>query len=688
MERYHRRREVAGESIVPVTARQSRRRFFSVDFFEHQERARRWSSHMVWLFLLVVLVVVVAVNAAVAVAYVWWFPERVDELAAAGAWWRGVETRVYVATTSITLAVIFGGAIYRSVQLAQGGKAVAKMMGARRIKRNTDDVDERRLINVVEEMAIASGMLLPAVYVMDGEQGMNAFAAGYEPHEAVIVVTSGLLRALDRDELQGVVAHEFSHIFNGDMRLNVRMLSMLNGVSILGSLGRHMLRGIKHEPRATLWLLGGGTALLLIGSIGVFAARLLKAAVSRQREFLADASAVQFTRNNSGIGRALLKIHDHATGGVLRHRYAEELSHFFFAEGRALWWDGWLATHPSLLERVRRVAPHLVRKDKQGGLTPRTLTTSELASPSTGRDWSTAPSDGAAVAFVSPSSATSSNAPTKPSPTATLDADVVASSVGNPNATQVTYAADFFLRMPADIKRALREAPGRSALVCCLAVEQEWLEQQRQLVEQEWGPSRAAQVWSLVEPVRALGVAGRLPLLELAVPGLRQLASDEQQALRRLLDCLIAADGRIDMWEWIVATLVEYVLSPPVRREKHLRLDGLQADLSTLLSALAYTDANDDDAARSAFKRGVTVLGWGAVPIPPRSALALDAVRSSLIELAHVTPVLRRQVLRACAAVVLADQKLTPRELELLRAVAVVLDCPIPPGVYSRVALQ
>ena len=330
-----------------------------MDFFQHQEIARRSTRRLVVLFAIAVVTIVVAVNfAATAIYFGLLMPSGTARVAGA------LPNGFYFFNTCIVLGLIGGGTAYKVSALSAGGAAVANLVDAREVDMTTRDLLDRRLINVVEEMAIASGVPVPRVYVMDNEAAINAFAAGHSINDAVIAVTRGTLTRLSRDELQGVIAHEFSHVLNGDMRLNLRLIGVLHGLLIVALAGRLLLevggrsRGgsSSRSGNAMAILFFAGIALWLLGYIGVFFGRLIKAAVSRQREFLADASAVQFTRNPDGIGGALRKIggltETTGLGTRIDHPQAEALSHLFLGAARPSFVRGLFATHPSLEERV------------------------------------------------------------------------------------------------------------------------------------------------------------------------------------------------------------------------------------------------------------------------------------------------------------------------------------------------
>jgi len=306
-----------------------------MDFFERQDKARKKTKLLVFYFILAVAALIVAVYFAALLIFSGVQAQQHRNFGESPqfALWN---PQLFLGVAGGVLAVVLIGSGYKTVALAQGGSAVSEMMGARLVSPNTNDPDERKLLNVVEEMAIASGVPVPHVYVMDEEDGINAFAAGHKPGDATITVTRGCVKILSRDELQGVIGHEFSHILNGDMRLNLRLMGIIFGILCLAIIGRVLLqtarvggRGRGQNPLPLLGLL-----LLVIGYIGVFFGRLIQAAVSRQREFLADASSVQFTRNPGGITGALKKIGGLGeTGSRLSHAHAEELSHMFFGNG-------------------------------------------------------------------------------------------------------------------------------------------------------------------------------------------------------------------------------------------------------------------------------------------------------------------------------------------------------------------
>ncbi|MEE8349902.1 MAG: M48 family metallopeptidase, partial [Acidobacteriota bacterium] len=442
---------------------------FSMDFFEYQDQARRTTRRLVVYFLLAVVVIILAVYLAILL--ISFYSLRSASLVEF-QWWNPL---VFKWAVPITLAVIVIGSIYKTAMLSEGGEVVARWLGGRPLNPNTPNPEERRLLNVVEEMAIASGTPVPSVFVLDQEEGINAFAAGFTPGDAVIGVTRGTMTRLSRDELQGVIAHEFSHILNGDMLLNLRLIGVLNGILVIALIGYAIMRGSgrnsgsKKEGGGAIVIFG--LALLVIGYVGVFFGRLIKSAVSRQREFLADASAVQFTRNPDGLAEALKKIGGLAHGSGIQNPRAEEISHLFFANGlgpaklqpssgkpavrrrsapvsSAF---GFMATHPSLPDRILRIDPSFKGIFPVVDLTPMEIPAETSA--------------GAAA----PASATAS-APAAAAATGGISVlpEKLTQLVGTLDQAHLTYAAALLSTLPSQLRGQVHEPSNARSVVLAL----------------------------------------------------------------------------------------------------------------------------------------------------------------------------------------------------------------------------
>ena len=632
----------------------------AVTFFESQARARRSTSYLVVLFALAVVGVVLAVNLSVPLAFF---------LTTRGMVTPAPQTFVWL--TLVTLAVISIRTLLGVLQMRGGGDAVARLAGGVRVARGTRDADERRLLNVVDEMAIASGVAVPHVYVLPGERGINAFAAGYSPHEAVLAVTEGAARTLTRDELQGVVAHEFSHILNGDMRLSVQMIGVLAGILFLGEIGNVLLRVRGGDRRGGGGVALVGAALLIIGYAGLFFGRLIKAAVSRQREFLADASSVQFTRNAEGIAGALATISAEPGGSLVANARAETLSHMFFATGVRMWFGSLFATHPPLLERIARIDR---RFNPIEYLTRRRPRASEPPEP-----------ERAAARRVRAIPAAAPLAPTPPSAAAeavrTARVATVLGSVGRVTPAHVRYASAVLENLPAAVNDAVADAEGSAALLLALALSDDELprKQQLALLEAEGADALARRADALAGWTRGVPVETRLPIVALAGPSLRRLDPAARETLSRRLQALVEADQRVTLEESVLLTLARRQLAPTVGRNVPVRFRSIREvrdEARLVLSLLAHAGGGDTAAA---FARGAAALELGDARALPRDAMEFARVGEALARLVMLAPFVKGRLLEACAETVIADASVSVVEAEMLRAVAAALDCPVPP---------
>jgi Zn-dependent protease with chaperone function len=646
-----------------------------MDFFEAQDVARRRTHLLVLLFLAAVAAIIIVVYLVVHMTLGPGPTATLDVgLLALVAFGVGV--------------LIAGGSGFRTMQLRQGGPAVARLLGGTEIGHDTSDPDERRLVNIVEEMAIASGTPVPAIFVLRQEDGINAFAAGYTLHDAAVAVTGGALRRLNRDEMQGVMAHEFSHILNGDMRLNVRLMGVLFGILLLAIVGRGLLRsgfyrgrGRKNDGGGQIAILG--IALLAVGYIGVFFGKLIKAAVSRQREYLADAAAVQFTRNPDGIAGALKKIGGFASGSRIADHHAEEASHFFFASGLGAAFSGLLSTHPPLDDRIRRIDPSF-QGDYPKVAEGRAATV--LEDRAEGRAAGLA---GAAAGAAGPRAPLpAAGAGPEGGDLAERVAGLMA-SVGVLDAAQVAYAGRLIEAIPPAARDAARSPTDAPALVMAIlaSAEPDAAAAERAVVAGYGGEEFAARVDGLAAELQALPAEARLPLVDLALPALRRLDPPAARRFREAIEALIHADGRIRIHEFALYHIVERQLAPPEERTAPGRggaNDGFPAvrrEVEAVLSAVAWSGARSTAAAAGAFDAGA-----GTLPVLTGKLRLLDAGEASLrrlsdalVRLEAASPAVRRRFLEACGHVAGHDGEFRVPEVELLRAIAEALDCPMPP---------
>ena len=636
-----------------------------MDFFERQDKARRNTKLLVFYFSLAVLSLILAVNIAVSLIFTGFTAANsIDEPSIA---WSRSELLFWV--TIGTLVVILIGSVFKSLQLARGGSAVAELLDGRLINSNTSDADERKLLNVVEEMSIASGVPVPQVYVMDGEAGINAFAAGHSASDAAISVTRGYMKMPSRDELQGVIGHEFSHILNGDMRVNLRLMGLVFGILCLTVIGRILIqtRGRKN-PLPLL-----GLALIIIGWAGVFFGRLIQAAVSRQREVLADASAVQFTRNSSGLAGALKKIGGLTCGSRINSPHAEEASHLFFANGLG---DSVFATHPPLVERIRALDPSF------DGKFPRVIQERDIS-----------PAPGAAQ-LSRPQQIPLAQAEWDSFAAPFISQHAVIANIGQATTEHLRYAVDFHQAIPPGLEAAARDPLGAGALVCAFLLASEPATRRKQLEDLDRATSEAIrdEIMRVWPDTQSMPPQARIPLVDLALPALRRLSPQQFEQFRAATETLVASNSETDLFVYMLRKIVvrhlETYFFPEQRRvTQFYALRPLASDCGVLLSATAYAGQENATKAYAAFGQGAESLSRAArseIPCLPPDQCDLSHIDAALARLSQAVPQIKKNVLNACAQTVVADGVIQEGEAELLRAIADTLDCPVPPFVQPH----
>ena len=630
-----------------------------MNFFEHQAAARRHSSRLVLLFALAVAGIVFAVDFAVWIVFA-----RADSQA-------GEIGAMLVFTTLATLAIIGLGSLYRVATLRGGGESVALQMGGVAVPEHSNDFNLRRLRNVVEEIAIASGVPMPKLYVLEHESAINAFAAGYSPSDAVVAVTRGALERLNRDELQGVIAHEFSHILNGDMRLNIRLIGVLFGILMLAIIGRKVLELGRGRDRNAGAILIAALIAMIVGYIGLFFGRLIKAGVSRTRERLADASAVQFTRQTTGLAGALKKIGGIEEGSRLNHRGdAEEISHMLFGDGVGL--SSLFATHPPLVERIRALEPGFSGEQLER------LRAQWTASPPSGLD------EDAQLGLVESGT---------PPPLPPIDVEqpvtpvTVARQVAQPGADDYRRADVIAAHLPGELRAiaAQRETVVPLLLALLLDTQSDVAGKQGYEISARLGKSVALEVRALHEQsLGSLHPALRLPLASLAFPVLRLRPRPELDVFLDTVNAMVYADGNVSLFEYALARLltvhVRESLDPSrYARFGRRRISHVRREITTLLTVVAQCGNPDTDAARQVYLTGMQrVIPDQAMPYLPRSSgvLALDDV---WVPLDALEPLAKEMLVEAITATISHDGKIDVAEGELLRTICAALHCPLPP---------
>ncbi len=632
-----------------------------MDFFQAQDSARRNTTRLVVFFSLAVLGLIVITNLLVMLLF--GFLHTGKEAVSLSVIAAQFDWQHFILIGLAVSLVIFGGSIYKTMALSGGGTAVAESLGGRLISQSTRDLHERKALNVVEEMAIASGTPVPPVYLLAEEQGINAFAAGFTPGDAVIGLTRGTITYLNREELQGVIGHEFSHILHGDMRLNIRLIGILHGILLLGIIGYYVLRSAHGSRKNAAPILGLGLGLLVIGFTGTFFGNLIKASVSRQREFLADASAVQFTRNNAGIAGALKKIGGYAHGSELQSPEAPSMSHAYFGNGVSSFMQSIFATHPPLEDRIKRLDPHW-----DGDFIPVNREVNEQEE---------AVSDvqqGARAAGI------------KNAGLGAIIASQVMDSVGQSSPAHLQYAIELLNDIPVVIRDATHEPYGARAVIYCLLISQQADVRDRQL--QQLHDSADTGIFDLVtnlhEDMQSLDIRYRLPLIDMALPSLRQLSEAQYRRFKQNLLFLINADKRIDMFEWSLQKILFHHLDAefgqrPERVAQYGSLNAVQQHINVLVSMLIYACVGDEAEKKSALAAAAKELEAEGLLLIAREQITIETLNTAVEQLAQLKPLLKPRLLKACLAVITQDQEYSPDEMELMRAIADVLGCPLPP---------
>jgi Zn-dependent protease with chaperone function len=634
-----------------------------MDFFQAQDSAHRNTTRLVIFFTLAVLSLIVITNLLVMVLF--GFVETSEEGVTLNAIATQFDWQVMLVVSAGVLIVIFGGSAYKTMALSGGGTAVAESLGGRLISQGTSDLHERKALNVVEEMAIASGTPVPPVYLLEHEQGINAFAAGFTPGDAVIGLTRGTITYLTREELQGVIAHEFSHILHGDMRLNIRLIGILHGILLIGLIGYIVLRSVRGGSNKNAGaMMGLGMGLLVIGFTGTFFGNLIKASVSRQREFLADASAVQFTRNNIGIAGALKKIGGYKPGSELDTPEAPTMTHAFFSSGVSSFMQSIFATHPPLDVRIKRVDPNW-----DGVFAPVTKEVSEYEQP------------------PGQTTQTSRTGAMKTAAVGAVIASQILDSVGQTSAEQLDYAVSLVNGIPNEIRDAVHDPYSARAIIYCLVIDDKQANiRDKQLHRlRELGDVGIFElVGKLLGAVQALDIRFRLPLIDMTLPSLRLLSKEQYLLFKKNLLFLIQADNRIDLFEWSLQKILFHHLDPEFDRPgkkvaKFRSYKVVKKHIDVLISMLVYATVQDKTEIKVTFSHAEQELGLTNLVLLSRQEINIKNLDLAVENLALLKPLLKPRLLKACLIVITQDQKYSPDEMELIRAIGDVLDCPVPP---------
>ncbi|MDO4568901.1 MAG: M48 family metallopeptidase [Planctomycetia bacterium] len=661
-----------------------------IDFFQQQENARKRTRWMIGAFILATIAVVAAVD--VVILWLVCVAEPSFAEAPIGEMWLDPEFLSILGFTSlITLAIILLGTFFKTIQLSGGGETLALQLGGRRVEPSTTDFKERRLINIVQEMSLASGVPAPPVFVMDGEGGINAFAAGLSPEDAVIGVTRGALDLLKRDELQGVIAHEFSHILNGDMRINFRLIGLLHGILAIYFTGLLLIRIIfEFSPHAAsstisvgdddddnkgsglaiiLVMLLLGLVLMVIGYVGYLCGEIIKAAVSRQREFLADASAVQFTRFAPGLASALKKIGGMEPDSRTFHApAAAEASHLFFAN-KPSFWDILFATHPPLRERISRLEPHF-----DGTFPSLSLDSVEYEVQREVRQEQ-----------PQPTRLSNSDFSSDRENDASRDNDANQDNSAPISASRMAFLASLFASSSLETRESAQSPYGAQLMIYAILLDdkrEDMAQRQKGILFRELPPPVYRDFEQIASEIAAQPLAQRLALADATIPVLKMLSLEQYKVFRACAKRLMEADGEIAWHEYLVQMLVIRTLDIHFRLQKPAQVAyyawgaKLRESASVVLARLAYAASNEELVVLEAYSKARKVLPFVPEQILSRDECLLPDFNASLLMLDRTSPQMKKRFLNACVQCVLADKQLSPDEFCTLYVVSAALGVP------------
>ncbi len=616
-----------------------------MNFFAHQEKARKRTGLLVLLFFLAVVAISAILSLVVGAVSLHYSENYIDQ--------EQLISYSILCFAGVSLVVLCATLIRLSDLSRSGGAAIATKLGGRLIPSNSQAHSHRQLLNVVEEIAIASGIPVPPVYLLENEQGINAFAAGMSVDNAAIGITQGAIDTFSRDELQGVIAHEFSHILNGDMRINTRLMGFLFGIMFLGQIGAFVLdissssarRSRSSDSKGAAAIMLVGLAFVILGWVGTFFGSMIKAAISRQREFLADASAVQFTRNDQGILGALLKIGASSSKSLLYSNSAKEASHMMFGQCQAVGLNNMFATHPPLEARIRRIQPGWNGTFSAGPAHSNHSTVSSFG--------------GAAQSFVG-----SSYVP--------LDSVIE----GSMPPTQIgTYGERVISQIPIELA-ALARDPFSARFIPILLIF-DGSEAQREIITEYLGSAAQEKKNSWLDCT--VPPQTRLVLLELATPALKSLSDTQKNQLLDVLESLSKSDNHFSLTEWCIISLTEkLVWSFPLYTKQNKSFNDVQDSAIWVLNQLSNVSHTDESVADMTFLKATEHLGLAP---SKRTHLQSDwnSTKASLQQMVQLNPMQKERFLEACRFAIESDGKISVDEAELYRVIACFLEVPISP---------
>ena len=634
-----------------------------MNFFQEQERARQHTGWLVGIFIIAVLMLI-----AITIVFVIGLYLYLDDIPLANfltdplAY---VSPDILYGVVVLVVGVVVAGSITKYLSLSSGGKSVAIALGGRQLNRNSADAQEKKLLNVVEEMSIASGISTPTVYIIE-ENGINAFAAGLTLDDAVIGVTRGCVEKLDREELQGVIAHEFSHIFNGDMRLNLQLTATLHGILLIGLIGRFILRSSTRRSHSTrsssskkgggLYVLALGAGLFVIGYVGTFFGSIIKANVSRKREYLADATAVQYTRYPRGISGALKKIAYYSS--ALNAPAAETYSHLYFAEGISTMFSSLLATHPPLDRRIKKIEPRWngrfpdyrkLTKPKHTEEKKRVKREKEEAKKERF-------TQGAIAAAMM--------------------------SVGQVKEDEVEAVQAEIEALDEKVLKRLSDPLGAQAVILSLLYNDTYKDELFAVVQKE-NPYLLLEFASFRQEEHQQLQEKSALIVSLSLNALKSLSVEQYQRFKKIVAAFIAADKKVSLFEWSM----QYIIQRPLEMHLDLRevpkrtsthIGAIKEELELLYSMLAQAQYEDETEAKEAFDKSKRAMQAGALQYVNRDSISHERFLGAITAIETAKPAIAERIFEGVLHSIKMDGKVSQDENAFVHAIAQLMQVPLP----------
>lgn len=640
-----------------------------MNFFEHSDRAKKNSIFLIIALMVSTICIIFVILYVMSFIYVSFF-EREYISASPLAILKLVPDNILFFGALSILTIILLGSVVKVFELSKGGAVVAQSIGGKPLMRqNAKTYQEIMLLNIVDEISIASGIPSPLVYVTNDES-INAFAAGHTYENAVVGVTSGAINKLNREELQGVIAHEFSHIFNGDMKLNIRTTGVLNGILLISLFGIYVLKSTKYvksgknNGSVVLFIVAVGASLYILGSIGVFFGNMIKASINRQREYLADASAVRFTRNPNSIASALKKIG--AYGSVLNSPSASEFSHMYFSNGiKSLF-----STHPPLKDRIKRVDPAWDGDYKSF------IRTSTLKNKSKNENISSSEQKKRKEKMIT-------------SLTTAVILDKL-NHIGDLSDIQIEKARHDLSQIPISIKELFYNPLETSFIIFSLLMKTMGISTQNSLIDDisdkynnSLNLKQIKQTFLIVKnEADKLDKEQYLHVINLSISALRQMSLEQYKLFRDTVNFIINSNNQISWFEWNLKYLIIHPLDisfnlSKIPSEIHSSLASIKFEIEILLSSLTYAEYKDNAKAKEAFEKVNSKIDGINLKYFNKESITNTLLENSLREMERARPALRRKIFEIAMICVLEDDKISTKELQSIHALANVLRLPI-----------